>query len=148
MAIARRFKITHDEVFPFGAYLISEVGPVFDFEKSTKDNKVQQVDKDTGLLLWSVDVLDADPDAGRKSRTVSVKIAAKVQPVPPPPQEGSPFRLVVFEGLSALPYIEESGNFSRIAWSFKADDLTAPTRAPRAVSTPGPAATSGDGKAA
>ncbi len=144
MAIARRFKITHDEVFPFGAYLISEVGPVFDFEKSTKDTKVQQVDKDTGLLLWSVDVLDADPDAGRKSRTVSVKIAAKHQPVPPPAQEGSPFRLVVFEGLSALPYIEESGNFSRIAWSFKADGLTAPTRAPRAVPGQGPA----DGKAA
>ncbi len=145
MAIARRFKITHDEVFPFGAYLISEVGPVFDFERSTKDTKVQQVDKDTGLLLWSVDVLDADPDAGRKSRTVSVKIAAKVQPVPPPPDPGSPFRLVVFEGLSALPYIEESGNFSRIAWSFKADGLTAPTRTPRAV--PG-ASTPGDGKAA
>jgi hypothetical protein len=146
MAIARRFKITHDEVFPHGAYLISEVAPVFDFEKSTKENKVQQVDKDTGLLLWSVDVLDADPDAGRKSRTVSVKIAAKVQPVPPAPDPASPFRLVVFEGLSALPYIEESGNFSRIAWSFKADGLTAPTRAPRAV--PGPAATPGDGKAA
>jgi hypothetical protein len=144
MAIARRFKITHDEVFPFGAYLISEVGPVFDFEKSTKDTKVQQVDKDTGLLLWSVDVLDADPDASRKSRTVSVKIAAKHQPVPPPAQEGSPFRLVVFEGLSALPYIEESGNFSRIAWSFKAEGLTAPTRAPRALPGQGPA----DGKAA
>ncbi len=144
MAIARRFKITHDEVFPFGAYLISEVGPVFDFEKSTKDTKVQQVDKDTGLLLWSVDVLDADPDAGRKSRTVSVKIAAKHQPVPPPAQEGSPFRLVVFEGLSALPYIEESGNFSRIAWSFKAAGLTAPPRAPRALPRQGPAA----GKAA
>ncbi len=146
MAIARRFKITHDEVFPFGAYLISELGPVFDFEKSTKDTKVQQVDKDTGLLLWSVDVLDADPDAGRKSRTVTVKIAAKHQPVPPPADPASPFRLVVFEGLSALPYIEESGNFSRIAWSFKADGLTAPTRAPRPMSAP--AATSGDGKAA
>ncbi len=144
MAIARRFKITHDEVFPFGAYLIGEVGPVFDFEKSTKDTKVQQVDKDTGLLLWSVDVLDADPDANRKSRTVSVKIAANHQPVPPPAQDGSPFRLVVFEGLSALPYIEESGNFSRIAWSFKADGLTAPTRAPRALPGQGPA----DGKAA
>jgi hypothetical protein len=148
MAIARRFKITHDEVFPFGAYLISEVGPVFDFERSTKDNKVQQVDKDTGLLLWSVDVLDADPDAGRKSRTVSVKIAAKVQPVPPPPDPASPFRLVVFEGLSALPYIEESGNFSRIAWSFKADGLTAPTRAPRAMPASAQASTPGDGKAA
>ena len=64
------------------------------------------------------------------------------QPVPPPADPGSPFRLVGFEGLSALPYIEESGSFNRIAWSFKADGLTAPTRAPRAV--PGTA----DGKAA
>ncbi len=59
--------------------------------------------------------MDAYPDAGRKSRTVSVKIAAKHQPVPPPAQEGSPFRLVEFEGSSVLPYIEESGTFSRIA---------------------------------
>jgi hypothetical protein len=42
MAIARRFKITHDEVFPHGAYLITEVGPVFDFERSTKDTKVNR----------------------------------------------------------------------------------------------------------
>ena len=57
MAIARRFKISHDEVFPFGAYLVAEVGPVFDFEKSSKDAKVQQIDKDNGLPLWSVEVL-------------------------------------------------------------------------------------------
>ena len=48
MAIARRFKISHDEVFAFGAYLVGEVSPVFDFEKSSKDAKVQQIDKDNG----------------------------------------------------------------------------------------------------
>jgi hypothetical protein len=31
MAIARRFKINHEEVFAFGAFLVGEVGPVFDF---------------------------------------------------------------------------------------------------------------------
>jgi len=126
MAIARRFKINHDEVFPFGAYLVGEVGPVFDFEKSSKDLKVQQVDKDSGLLLWSVEVLDADPGAGKKSKTVTVKIAARVQPVPPEALPGLPFRPVVFQGLSALPYIDDAGKFSRIVWSFKAEAMTAP----------------------
>jgi len=126
MAIARRFKISHDEVFPFGAYLVAEVGPVFDFEKSSKDAKVQQIDKDNGLPLWSVEVLDADPEAGKKSKTVTVKIAARVQPVPPEALPGLPFRPVVFQGLSALPYIDDAGKFSRIVWSFKAEAMTAP----------------------
>ena len=128
MAIARRFKIGHDEVFPFGAYLVGEVGPVFDFDRSTKELKVQQVDKDNGLLLWSVEVLDADPEAGKKSKTVTVKIAAKVQPVPPEALPGLPFRPVVFQGLTALPYIDDAGKFSRIVWSFKADAMTAPAK--------------------
>ena len=134
MAIARRFKINHTEVFPFGAYLVAEVGPVFDFEKSTKDVKVQQIDKDNGLPLWSVEVLDADPDAGKKSKTVTVKIPARVQPVPPDALPGLPFRPVVFGGLSALPYIDDAGKFSRIVWSFKAESMTAPGK------TDGPAA--------
>jgi hypothetical protein len=135
MAIARRFKIQHDEVFPFGAYLVGEVGPVFDFDKSTKDNKVQQVDKDSGLLLWSVEVLDADPEAGKKSKTVTVKIAARVQPVPPEALPGLPFRPVVFQGLSALPYIDDAGKFSRIVWSFKAEAMTAPGKAEAAAAS-------------
>jgi hypothetical protein len=129
MAIAKRFKITHDEVFPHGAYLVSEVGPVFDFERSTKDTKVQQIDKDNGLPLWSVDVLDADPEAPKKSKTVTVKIAAKVQPVPPAGDGSSPFTPVLFEGLSALPYIDDGGNFSRIVWSFKAEGMASPSKA-------------------
>jgi hypothetical protein len=128
MAIARRFKINHDEVFPFGAYLVAEVGPVFDFEKSSKDAKVQQIDKDNGLPLWSVEVLDADPEAGKKSKTVTVKIAARVQPMPPDALPGLPFRPVVFQGLSALPYIDDAGKFSRIVWSFKAEAMTAPRK--------------------
>lgn len=141
MAIARRFKINHDEVFPFGAYLVAEVGPVFDFEKSSKDAKVQQVDKDNGLPLWSVEVLDADPEAGKKSKTVTVKIAARVQPVPPEALPGLPFRPVVFQGLSALPYIDDAGKYSRIVWSFKAEAMTAPGKA-ETTTGPGKAETS------
>ena len=49
-----------------------------------------------------------------------VKIPGKVRPVPPANDGSSPFTPVEFEGLTALPWIEESGSFSRIAWSFRA----------------------------
>jgi hypothetical protein len=143
MAIAKRFKISHDDVFPFGAYLVGEVGPVFDFDKSSKDLKVQQVDKDSGLLLWSVEVLDADPEAGKKSKTVTVKLAARVQPVPPEALPGLPFRPVVFQGLSALPYIDDAGKFSRIVWSFKAEAMTAPGKSDATSSASGKSDASG-----
>ena len=124
MAIAKRFKISHDEVFPHGAYLVSPVSPVYDFERSTRETKIQQIDPDSGLPLWSVDVLDADPDASRAARTVVVKFTAKVQPVPPANESGGPFTPVVFHGLTALPYVERvTEDFSRVAWSFKADAM-------------------------
>ena len=120
MAIARRFKISHHEVFPHGAFIVAPVAPVLDFDQSTRDVKVQQVDKDTGELIWSIDVLDADPEAPRKSKTVSIKILAKVQPVPPANDSNSPFTPVEFDGLTALAYIDDNGNRPRIAWSFRA----------------------------
>lgn len=124
MALSRRMSVTHDEVFPFGAYLIGEVTSISDYDRSTKDNKVQAIDKDTGLPMWSVDVLDADPEARRASKTVSIKFATKVQPVPPANEAGTPFTPVVFEELTALPYVETVGeNFTRIAWSMRAGGM-------------------------
>lgn len=127
MAIAKRFSITHDTVFPHGAYLVSEVSPVADFERSTREQRVQQVDKDSGLLLWQVDVLDADPEAPRASKTMSVKIAAKHQPVPPAPSAGMPFTAVEFTGLTVLAYVDYTGgkdrdgrDRARVAWSLRA----------------------------
>ena len=124
MALSRRMSVTHDEVFPFGAFLMGEVTSISDYDRSTKDNKVQAIDKDTGLPMWSVDVLDADPEARRASKTVSIKFATKVQPVPPTNEAGTPFTPVVFDGLTALPYVEKVGdNFTRIAWSMRADGM-------------------------
>jgi len=40
---------------------------------------------------------------------------------------------VVFQGLSALPYIDDAGKFSRIVWSFKAESMTAPSKADAAT---------------
>ena len=137
MAISRRIPLAFEVAFPYGAYLVSEVSPVFDFEKSTRDNKVQQVDKDTGKLLWQLDVLDADPEAKRSSKTVSVKIAANVQPVPPGNDGSSPFTPVAFEGLTALPWIEASESFSKISWSFRASEVVAPGKRPVPVEAVG-----------
>ena len=143
MAMARRIKITHEDVFPYGAYLVSEVQQVVDFDRSTREMRYQQTDKDTGLLLWQVDVLDADPEAKRSSRAVSVKIAAKVQPVPPANESESPFTPVVFQGLTALPYVETvSESFSRIAWSFRAETMHSAKSAASGTPTARPSASS------
>lgn len=125
MAMQKRFGIGHGDVFPAGAFLVGAVEPVVDFERSTRENRVQATCRDTGFPLWSVQVLDADEEASKRERTVSVKIAAKVQPVPPA-KNGLPFVAVEFSGLTALPYVDDSGNRPRIAWSFRADGLQAP----------------------
>lgn len=146
MALARRFKVAHDEVFPFGAYLVSEVTPVYDFDKSTRESKVQDFDKESGLPVWSVDVLDADPEAPKKSKTVSVKISAKVQPVPPSNDGTTPFTGVVFEGLTATPWVDSSrcttpepGKSHRCraqsAWSFRAESMAPAKSSPSSSST-------------
>lgn len=126
MSIPKWLHLSHDQVFPYGAFLVSEVTPMIDFDKSSGDNRVQAIDRDTGSPMWQVEVLDGDPSAPKRSRTVTVKFAAQKQPVAPTNSSGTPFTPVVFEGLMALPYIERSGDFSRIAWSFRAAGMTAP----------------------
>ena len=96
-----------------------------DFDASTKENRVQARDKDSGLPMWSVDVMDFDPAA--RERTFKVKIAAAVQPVPPEAIPGAPVRPVVLEGLTLTPYIKE-GPRPRIAYSLRATGLVAPRR--------------------
>lgn len=141
MAVARKLKLGHDEVFPHGAYIVSEVTPVVDFDRSTRENKVQQIDVDTGLPMWSIDVIDADPEARKKDRTVSVKMLAKVQPVPPANDGTSPFTSVVFENLTATLWVDsskcrppEEGRSHRCAaqaaWSLRADGMAAPGKSP------------------
>jgi hypothetical protein len=94
---------------------------------------VQQNDKHTGLPLWEVEVIDADPDA--RQRTVKVKVAAQVQPVLPAPAPGSPFTAVEFEGMTVTPYVDTGrcqGNGKkcggRLAYSIRATGVRAPSR--------------------
>src|SRR3954453_10297876 len=131
MAMRRKLPVEFGVAFPYGAYAVGEVQPVRDFEKSTRERVLQAVDADTGLLVWSVEVVDADPEAKKSNRTMSVKITAKVQPVLPESLAGLPFTPVEFDKMTATAYIEESGDFSRIAWSLRAGEVRAPGKAAR-----------------
>ena len=77
MAINGRFKVSMGDVFPHGAYVVGEVEAVRDWEHSTRERPVQATDKESGLLVWAVSVLDPDPDARKDVKTVTVKISAR-----------------------------------------------------------------------
>jgi hypothetical protein len=117
--------VPHQQVFPHRAFVVSDVTAVIDYERSTKDNKVQATDRESGQPLWQVEVLDGDPAASKRTRTLTVKFATSTQPVCPPNNTGMPFAPVVFEELAVLPYIDRSGESSRIAWSYRASGMTA-----------------------
>jgi hypothetical protein len=134
MAIKGAIPMAQGDAFPYGSFVVGEVQAQRDFDRSTKDQAVQAVDRDTGELVWTVDVIDADP--GARERTVRVKLLAPVQPVPPEAMAGAPFRPVEFEGLTATPYVATTASGrSRLAWSFRATGMRAPGRVPVAAST-------------
>ena len=130
----RPIPIEFGMVFPDGVYAAGGIEMVRDFDRSSGDRIVQQTDKHTGLPLWVVEVIDADPDA--RQRTVKVKIAAQVQPVLPPPAAGSPFIAIEFDGLTVMPYVDasrcagdgKSKCAARQAYSLKATGVRAPSR--------------------
>jgi hypothetical protein len=64
MAIKGAIPMRFDDVFLYGCYVVGEVQAQRDFDRSTKDQAVQAVDRDTGVLVWAVDVIDADPETG------------------------------------------------------------------------------------
>lgn len=132
MAMQKRFKVQHRDVFPAGAYLkntkAGPVEPVLDFNAPKREDgsRPQATDKDSGLLMWQATVLDADEEAGKKDTAVTVKFAAPVRPVPPENTTGLPWTPVEFVGLSVLPYIDDAGGRPRIVWSLRAEDMIAP----------------------
>jgi hypothetical protein len=125
MALSRHIPINNDLVFPSGAYAVGGVEQVIDFEASTREQKVQAHDRDSGLPLWAISVFDADPEA--RTKVVKVKIAARTPPVLPQAAAGSPFPAVSFEGLTATAYVDTSGSRPRQAWSFRATAVRAAT---------------------
>lgn len=123
MALQGSIPVEFGLVFPDGAYAAGSFEPVRNFEASTGERFVQSADKASGVPLWTIEVIDPDPQA--RVRTVKVKVAAQVQPVLPPPVAGSPFIPVEFAGLTVTPYVNQAG---RMAYSLKATGVRSPAR--------------------
>lgn len=133
MAIGGRLRVEHAQVFPAGAFVVGPVEPVQDFEASTKEHPVQARDKDTGFPVWSVPVLDADPDARKNAKTVVVKVLSMDLPQLPKAPDGMPFIPIEFSGLTVTAYIDDRAGRPRIAWSIRADSMAAPGKPTRAA---------------
>ena len=132
MAIKGAIPMRNEDVFPHGCYVVGEVTPMRDFDKSTREQAIQATDRDTGELVWTLDVVDADPEA--RDKTVRVKITAPVQPIPPAEAPGVPFRPVEFDGLTASPYVATTASGrGKLAWSLRATGMHAPKAAPVAA---------------
>jgi len=123
MALQGPIPVEFSHVFPDGVYAAGAFEPVRDFDASSGDRFVQSKDKASGLPLWVVEVIDADPQA--RTRTVKVKVAAERQPILPSSPAGSPFVPVEFAGLTVTPYVTQAG---RLAYSLKATGVRAPGR--------------------
>src|SRR4029450_12878652 len=101
MAIKGAIPMQHGDVFPHGCFVVGEVQAMRDFDRSTKEQAIQAVDREPGELVGTVDVVDADPEA--RERTARVKITAPVQPVPPETAPGLPLPPGEFSGRTAPP---------------------------------------------
>ena len=127
MALQGAIPVDFGQVFPHGAYALG-VEAVNDFDTGKPAR-----DKATNELMWAVDVIDADPEARGKAKSVKVKVLAPVCPTLPEEIPGVPFRPVEFTGLTATPWVEFSGGKdregnprTRINFSLKAKGVQAP----------------------
>ena len=127
MALQGPIPVEYAHVFPHGAYATGEFEPMRDFDASSGDRFVQAKDKQSGLPVWVIEVIDADPAA--RDKTAKVKIAAQAQPTLPAPTTAVPFVPVEFAGLTVTPYVNQAG---RLAYSLRASGARAPGRAGRA----------------
>jgi hypothetical protein len=126
MALQGAIPVEFGRVFPHGMFAAGSFEAVRDFDASSGDRFVQSKDKVSGLPLWSVEVIDADPEA--RTKTVKVKVAAQAEPVLPPAPAGMPFVPVEFAGLTVTPYVNQAG---RLAYSLKATGVRTPGRPAR-----------------
>jgi hypothetical protein len=115
MAVQGPIPVEFGQVFPRGVFAAGAFEPVRDFEASKAGRFVQSKDKQSGLPVWVIDVIDADPAA--RDKTVRVKVAAADQPMLPAAPAGLPFVPVEFTGLTVTPYVSQAG---RLAYSLRA----------------------------
>jgi hypothetical protein len=126
MALQGPIPVEFGHLFPRGAYAAGGFEPMRDFEASKAGRFVQSKDKTSGLPLWVVEVIDADPQA--REKTVRVKVAASGQPSLPAPSGVVPFVPVEFTGLTVTPYVSQAG---RLAFSLRASGVRAAGRSGR-----------------
>jgi hypothetical protein len=124
----KRFPMEFDELFPQGAYVVGEVTAVTEYqsqEDKARNRPVRpRIDEASGLPIFKVTIADPSADKDR-DKSITVEIAAKVQPVPPAAVAGLPFRPVVLEGLTVQPRAETSGQAKWITWVVRATGLRA-----------------------
>jgi hypothetical protein len=137
MAVQGPIAVEFGQVFPHGAFASGGFEPVRDYDASKAGGRfVQSKDKQTGLPLWVLDVIDGDTTA--RDKTVRVKIAATDQPeLPPAGTTGMPFVPVEFTGLAITPYVNQAG---RLAYALKATGVRVAGRAGRGSTGQGTAA--------
>jgi len=128
-----RFPVDFDAVFPQGAYIVGEVMPVTEYqsqEDKARNRPVRpRIDEATGLPIFKVTI--ADPSAEKdRDKSITVEVAAKVQPVPPATAGNLPFRPVILEGLTVQPRAETSGQAKWITWVVRATGFRAVDAAP------------------
>lgn len=126
----KRFPIEFGELFPQGAYVVGEVSAVTEYqsqEDKARNRPVRpRIDEASGLPIFKVTV--ADPSAEKdRDKSITVEIAAKVQPVPPAAVNGLPFRPVMLDGLTVQPRAETSGQAKWITWVVRATGMRAVT---------------------
>lgn len=166
MAINGAIRVAFDEVFPHGAFVVSEVEDARDWDRSTRDNHVQQLVRDEegnpvlveGLevRVWQVQVMDGDPSVTMAQKMTVVRIASPRRPVAPATPEGQAGAPVELVDMSMRVYPDRKGcraprqgeaHFckARQAFEFWATDLRSPTPAGRQRATA--AASNGRGEA-
>lgn len=131
----RRINVSQAEAFPYPLFMVGDVQPARDFDRSTREQFVQAVDEATGVRVWEAEVIDSDPDTRKQERSFTVKVLADQQPVPPEAAEGvggAAMRPVEFTGLQASPWLDSSrcngrkdrnGQHQckgRLSWSYRA----------------------------
>jgi hypothetical protein len=128
MSLQGPIQVEFGQVFPRGAFAAGGFEPLRDFDASRAGRFVQAKDKETGLPVWVVEVIDGDPAA--RDKTARVKVPAPDQPVLPAAAAGAalPFVPVEFTGLAVTPYVNQAG---RLAYSLKASGVRAAGRGGR-----------------
>ena len=127
MAVDGRINVRHEDVFTEPVAVLS-VDPVEDFDKKRAGaGDPQELDKQTGMRLWSVSILDPTAQAGK--REIKVKIAASHKPVPP----NGLMQPAEFDGLQVIPYLDSNRAKPRVAIAYRAAGFRAAKSAQKAA---------------